>query len=169
MTAATPKIIFAGTPDFAAVALQSVLDAGFNVTAVYTQPDRPAGRGRKLLASPVKVLAEGRGIPVFQPETLRDDTAWQSLADLAPDLMIVVAYGLILPQKVLDTPRLGCINVHASILPRWRGAAPIQQAILSGDRQSGISIMQMDAGLDTGPVISEERLTLAEDETGGED
>ncbi len=164
---AQPRIVFAGTPDFAAVNLQAVIEAGYKVIAVFTQPDRPAGRGRKLLASPVKALAEEHGIPVFQPETLRNGDACQVLADLAPDLMIVVAYGLILPQRVLDTPRLGCINVHASVLPRWRGAAPIQHAILAGDAESGISIMQMDAGLDTGPVIAEDSLTLDGGETGG--
>lgn len=162
----TPKIVFAGTPEFAAVSLKAVLDAGFEVAAVYTQPDRPAGRGRKLLPSPVKALAVESGIPVFQPQSLRTGDASLTLAELNPDLMIVVAYGLILPQHVLDTPRLGCVNVHASILPCWRGAAPIQHAILAGDAESGISIMQMDVGLDTGPVVAERRLTLAADETG---
>jgi len=164
---AQARIVFAGTPEFAAVNLRAVIDAGFDVIAVFTQPDRPAGRGRKLLASPVKALAESHGIPVLQPETLHHEDACQALADLAPDLMVVVAYGLILPQRVLDTPGFGCINVHASLLPRWRGAAPIQHAILAGDAESGISIMQMDAGLDTGPVIAEDGLALGGGETGG--
>ncbi|AMO54290.1 methionyl-tRNA formyltransferase [Endozoicomonas montiporae] len=147
------KIVFAGTPDFASAHLQAVLDTHHEVIAVYTQPDRPAGRGRKLKPSPVKELALQHSIPVYQPKTLRDETVQQELADLGADLMIVVAYGLILPQVVLDTPKHGCINVHGSILPRWRGAAPIQRAIAAGDEESGVTIMQMDAGLDTGNML----------------
>ena len=147
------KIVFAGTPEFASAHLQAVLDTHHEVIAVYTQPDRPAGRGRKLKPSPVKELALQHNIPVFQPKTLRDEVAQQELAALNADLMIVVAYGLILPQVVLDTPKHGCINVHGSILPRWRGAAPIQRAIAAGDKESGVTIMQMDAGLDTGDML----------------
>ncbi|OED43428.1 methionyl-tRNA formyltransferase [Endozoicomonas sp. (ex Bugula neritina AB1)] len=147
------KIIFAGTPDFASAHLQAVLDTHHDVIAAYTQPDRPAGRGRKLKPSPVKELALKYDIPVFQPKSLRDEKAQQELANLNADLMIVVAYGLILPQVVLDTPKSGCINVHGSILPRWRGAAPIQRAIAAGDKESGVTIMQMDAGLDTGDML----------------
>ena len=161
------KIIFAGTPDFAAVHLQALLDSEHSVIAVYSQPDRPAGRGKKLLASPVKQLAEQHGIPVYQPQSLRDKAAQEELAALNADIMVVVAYGLILPQVVLDTPRLGCINVHASLLPRWRGAAPIQRAIEAGDSESGVAIMQMEAGLDTGPVLVERRCPISPADTGG--
>lgn len=147
------KIVFAGTPDFASAHLQTVLDTHHQVIAVYTQPDRPAGRGRKLKPGPVKELALQHDIPVYQPKTLRDEAAQQELAALGADLMIVVAYGLILPQVVLDTPKHGCINVHGSILPRWRGAAPIQRAIAADDKESGVTIMQMDAGLDTGDML----------------
>lgn len=147
------RIIFAGTPEFAATCLQALLESPHEVCAVYTQPDRPAGRGRKLTASPVKALALEQGLAVRQPPTLRDPDAQRELAAWRADLMVVVAYGLILPQAVLDTPRLGCINVHASLLPRWRGAAPIQRAILAGDAESGVTIMQMEAGLDTGPML----------------
>ncbi|WP_444906782.1 methionyl-tRNA formyltransferase [Microbulbifer sp. SSSA008] len=161
------NIIFAGTPDFAAVHLQALLDSEHNVIAVYTQPDRPAGRGKKLLASPVKQLALSHNIPVYQPLSLRDETAQAELAALGADIMVVVAYGLILPQVVLDTPRLGCINVHASLLPRWRGAAPIQRAVEAGDSESGVAIMQMEAGLDTGPVLVESRCAITESDTGG--
>ncbi|AQQ66228.1 methionyl-tRNA formyltransferase [Microbulbifer agarilyticus] len=161
------NIIFAGTPDFAAVHLQTLLDSDHNVIAVYSQPDRPAGRGKKLLASPVKQLALEHEIPVYQPLSLRDEQAQQELAALNAELMVVVAYGLILPQVVLDTPRLGCVNVHASLLPRWRGAAPIQRAVEAGDAESGVAIMQMEAGLDTGPVLVEARTPIAAGETGG--
>jgi methionyl-tRNA formyltransferase len=147
------KIIFAGTPAFAASSLQALLDSEHEVVAVYTQPDRPAGRGRKLTASPVKALALEHGLPVLQPVSLRDEAAQQTLADFQADVMVVVAYGLILPEPVLNAPRLGCINVHASLLPRWRGAAPIQRAILAGDEQTGVTIMQMDVGLDTGDML----------------
>lgn len=147
------NIIFAGTPDFAATHLQALLNSEHRVIAVYTQPDKPAGRGKKLQASPVKQLAEAHGIPVFQPKSLRTAEAQAELAALNADVMVVVAYGLILPQAVLDAPRLGCLNVHGSILPRWRGAAPIQRAIWAGDLESGVTIMQMNAGLDTGDML----------------
>ncbi len=148
------RIIFAGTPDFAARHLQALLDSEHQVIAVYTQPDRPAGRGQQLQASPVKQLALQHNIPVFQPKSLKKAPAQQQLAALDADLMVVVAYGLILPQVVLDTPKLGCINVHGSLLPRWRGAAPIQRALWAGDTETGVTIMQMDAGLDTGAMLS---------------
>jgi len=148
------RIIFAGTPDFAAETLKALLTTEHEICAVYTQPDRPSGRGRKLTASPVKQLALDNNIAVEQPLNFKEDEAKQVLADYQADLMIVVAYGLLLPQTVLDTPRLGCINIHASLLPRWRGAAPIQRAILAGDTETGVCIMQMEAGLDTGPVLS---------------
>ncbi len=147
------KVVFAGTPEFAAIHLQALLDSNHDVIAVYTQPDRPAGRGRKLTPSPVKELAQSHNIPVFQPATLRSEEAQQELAALQADLMVVVAYGLLLPKVVLDTPVHGCINVHGSILPRWRGAAPIQRAVASGDTESGVTIMQMDEGLDTGAML----------------
>lgn len=147
------NIVYAGTPEFAAVALKALIDSPHNIIAVYTQPDRPAGRGRKLTASPVKVVAQEHDIPVYQPESLKDEDAQQQLAELKPDLMIVAAYGLLLPQAVLEAPRLGCLNIHASLLPRWRGAAPIQRAILAGDKETGITIMQMDVGLDTGDML----------------
>ena len=146
--------------------LKGLLDAGYNIVAVYTQPDRPAGRGREPRPSPVKQLALKHDLPVFQPETLKDPAAQQQLADLQADLMVVVAYGLILPDAVLATPRLGCINVHASLLPRWRGAAPIQRAILAGDKETGITIMQMDAGLDTGAMLVKAHCPIRDDDTG---
>ncbi len=161
------RIVFAGTPEFAAQHLQALLDAGREIVAVYTQPDRPAGRGQKLAPSPVKQLALQHGIAVYQPQTLRDPAAQAELAALAPDLMVVVAYGLILPQVVLDTPRLGCINSHASLLPRWRGAAPIQRAIEAGDASSGVTVMQMEAGLDTGPMLLKVTTTITAEDTGG--
>ncbi|MCH8537733.1 MAG: methionyl-tRNA formyltransferase [Alkalimonas sp.] len=148
------RIIFAGTPDFAARHLETLLRSKHELIAVYTQPDRPAGRGQQLTASPVKQLALQHHIPVFQPASLKQAEAQQQLSDLGADVMVVVAYGLLLPQVVLDTPRLGCINVHGSLLPRWRGAAPIQRAIWAGDHQTGITIMQMDVGLDTGAMLS---------------
>ena len=141
------NIIFAGTPDFAAQHLQAVIDGPHQLVGVYTQPDRPAGRGKKLTASPVKELALAHNIPVYQPGSLRKEPAQQELADLNADIMVVVAYGLILPKVVLDTPRLGCINVHGSILPRWRGAAPIQRALWAGDKETGVTVMQMDVCL----------------------
>lgn len=147
------NIIFAGTPDFAAAHLQALLDSEHNVIAVYTQPDKPAGRGKKLTASPVKQLALQHNIPVFQPASLRKEEAQAELAALNADVMAVVAYGLILPKAVLDAPRLGCLNVHGSILPKWRGAAPIQRSLWAGDKQTGVTIMQMDEGLDTGAML----------------
>ena len=159
------NVIFAGTPAFAASSLQALLDSRHDVRAVYTQPDRPAGRGRKLSASPVKALALAHDIPVRQPKTLRDAEAQAELAALDADVMIVVAYGLILPAEVLDAPRLGCLNVHASLLPRWRGAAPIQRAILAGDRETGVTLMQMDAGLDTGDMLLKVRTPIHDDDT----
>lgn len=149
----TLNIIFAGTPDFAAQHLQALLDSEHNVIAVYTQPDKPAGRGKKLQASPVKQLAEQHQIPVYQPKSLRKEEAQAELKALNADVMVVVAYGLILPQAVLEALKYGCLNVHGSILPRWRGAAPIQRAIWAGDQQTGVTIMQMDVGLDTGDML----------------
>ncbi len=148
------KIIFAGTPEISANVLQALLAAKFNIIACLTQPDRPQGRGLKLTPSAVKTLALQNNIPVLQPASLKVQDAQQQLKSLQPDLMIVLAYGLILPQAVLDIPKFGCINIHASILPRWRGAAPIQHAILAGDAETGITIMQMDAGLDTGDMLA---------------
>jgi len=161
------RVVFAGTPDFSVPCLEACRASGAEVVAVYTQPDRPAGRGRKLTPSPVKQAAETAGIPVEQPESLKSAEAQAALAAYAPDLMVVVAYGLILPRKVLAIPRLGCWNVHASLLPRWRGAAPIQRAILAGDAESGVDLMQMEAGLDTGPVLLERRTPISRDDTGG--
>ncbi|ELB1641670.1 methionyl-tRNA formyltransferase [Vibrio alginolyticus] len=147
------RIVFAGTPDFAARHLAALLSSEHEVIAVYTNPDRPAGRGKKMAAPPVKQLALEHNIPVYQPESFKSDEAKQELADLNADLMVVVAYGMLLPQAVLDTPKLGCINVHGSILPRWRGAAPIQRSIWAGDAETGVTIMQMDIGLDTGDML----------------
>lgn len=160
------RVLFAGTPDFAAAHLQALLDApDISVIGVYSQPDRPAGRGKKLTASPVKKLAVEYQLPVFQPQSLKDPEQQRILSELQADIMVVVAYGLILPQAVLDAPRLGCINVHASILPRWRGAAPIQRAIEAGDSETGVTIMQMDAGLDTGAMLSVSRCEIDSSET----
>lgn len=161
------RIVFAGTPAFAASHLRALLDAGQEIVAVYTQPDRRAGRGRQLAFSPVKALALERGLPIHQPPSLREPAVRAELAALAADVLVVVAYGLILPQAVLDLPRLGCINVHASLLPRWRGAAPIQRAIAAGDRETGVTIMRMEAGLDTGPLLAAARCPIAADDTGG--
>jgi len=161
------RIVFAGTPAFAVPSLRAA-HARNEVVAVYTQPDRPAGRGRGLTPSPVKLEAIQRGIPVLQPESLRKKSSQEALRELAPDLMIVVAYGLILPQAVLDIPRFGCWNVHASLLPRWRGAAPIQRAIEAGDAETGVCLMQMEAGLDTGPVLLSQRTPIGDQETGGQ-
>lgn len=147
------RIIFAGTPDFAARHLDALLSSGHNIVGVFTQPDRPAGRGKKLMPGPVKVLAEEHGLPVFQPVSLRPEENQQLVAQLNADVMVVVAYGLILPKAVLAMPRLGCINVHGSLLPRWRGAAPIQRALWAGDADTGVTIMQMDVGLDTGDML----------------
>ena len=160
------RIIFAGTPDFSVPPLQALIDSPHEVVAVYTQPDRPAGRGRKLTPSPVKACAIEHGIPVYQPEKLRQAEDQQPLIDLQADLMVVVAYGIILPKVILDAPRLGCFNIHASLLPRWRGAAPIQRSILAGDAQTGITIMQMDVGLDTGDMLLKKTCSIADDDTG---
>lgn len=162
------RIVFAGTPDFAAAHLRYLLDQNdHDIVAVYTQPDRPAGRGKKISASPVKELAIIHNLPIYQPQTLRDVEAQYQLTQLYADVMVVVAYGLILPKTVLETPRYGCINVHASLLPRWRGAAPIQRAIEAGDTQTGITIMQMDEGLDTGDMLMKHSCTIAPEDTGG--
>jgi len=161
------RIVYAGTPDFAIPPLNRLISCGFKPVAVLTQPDRPAGRGRKLQGSPVKLTAEAADIPVFQPVTLRDPAVHDDIAGLQPDLIIVVAYGLILPPEVLALPGQGCWNIHASLLPRWRGAAPIQRAIEAGDSESGVCIMQMDEGLDSGPIIKCITCPLTPDETGG--
>ncbi|WP_456405237.1 methionyl-tRNA formyltransferase [Thiolapillus sp.] len=161
------RIVFAGTPEFSVPPLQALLNSEHKVVAVYTQPDRPSGRGRKLLPGPVKSLAVEAGAPLYQPASLKPAEEVEALRALAPDLMVVVAYGLLLPETVLGIPRLGCVNIHASLLPRWRGAAPIQRAIQAGDAESGVSIMRMDKGLDTGPVYLTKRIALAADETGG--
>ncbi|MND82011.1 Methionyl-tRNA formyltransferase [compost metagenome] len=161
------RIVFAGTPEFAAEHLKALIDSPYEVVAVYTQPDRPAGRGQKLMPSAVKQLAVDNGIQVLQPPTLRNADAQAELAALKPDLMVVVAYGLILPQAVLDIPRLGCINSHASLLPRWRGAAPIQRAVEAGDNESGVTVMRMEAGLDTGPMLLKVSTPISATDTGG--
>jgi methionyl-tRNA formyltransferase len=161
------RLVFAGTPEFAVPCLEACRASGAEVVAVYTQPDRPAGRGRKLAPSPVKQAALAAGITVEQPESLKSAAVQQALAAYRPDLLVVVAYGLILPRKVLAIPRLGCWNVHASLLPRWRGAAPIQRAILAGDTESGVDLMQMEAGLDTGPVMLQRHTPINRDDTGG--
>ena len=159
------RLIFAGTPEFAALALQAIVAAGHDVTLVLTQPDRPAGRGMALQPSPVKKLALDKGIEVFQPLTLKDAEAQAKIAATGAEVMVVAAYGLILPQAVLDLPRFGCLNIHASLLPRWRGAAPIQRALLASDAETGVCIMQMEAGLDTGPVLLREAFTIMSDDT----
>jgi methionyl-tRNA formyltransferase len=162
------RLVFAGTPEFAASHLQALINSNHEILAAYTQPDRPAGRGKKLTASPVKKLAGGASVPVCQPASLKDADTQAALAQLEPDAIIVVAYGLLLPQAVLDIPRFGCINVHASLLPRWRGAAPIQRAIEAGDTQSGVTIMQMEAGLDTGPMLATGSLPINPDMDAGQ-
>jgi methionyl-tRNA formyltransferase len=161
------RVVFAGTPDFSVPVLKVLVGSRHTVVGVYTQPDRPAGRGRRLTPSPVKKVALEHGLAVLQPVSLRPPDAQRELASLHLDLMVVVAYGLILPAVVLEIPRLGCVNLHASILPRWRGAAPIQRAILAGDTETGVCLMQMEAGLDTGPVLAEVRTPIRNDETGG--
>ena len=161
------RIIFMGTPDFAAVALKALIEAGHEIAAVYSQPPRPAGRGKELRKSPVQILAEEQGLTVRTPETLKAAEAQAEFAAFRADVAVVAAYGLILPKPILEAPRLGCLNIHASLLPRWRGAAPIQRAILAGDKETGISIMQMDAGLDTGPVLLEKRIAIAAAEDAG--
>jgi methionyl-tRNA formyltransferase len=161
------RVVFAGTPLFAAAALEAIADAGHHIPLVLTQPDRPAGRGLRLSPSAVSAAAERLGIPVLKPATLKDPVAQERLREATPEVMVVAAYGLLLPAAVLGIPRLGCLNIHASLLPRWRGAAPIQRAILAGDARTGISIMQMDAGLDTGPVLLEEAVDIAPHDTTG--
>jgi methionyl-tRNA formyltransferase len=162
------RIAFAGTPQFALPALRALLASRHRVVGVLTQPDRPAGRGRELRASPVKLLALEAGVPVAQPTSLKTPEGRLELHGWAPELLVVVAYGLILPQVVLDLPRLGCLNIHGSLLPRWRGAAPIHRAILAGDSETGVSIMQLDAGLDTGPVLLERRHPIGVHDTTGD-
>ena len=163
-----PRVIFAGTPEFARASLSALVAHGIVPVAVLTQPDRPAGRGKRVTPSPVKRFAEQHEIPVMQPATLREQTVADALAALEPDLLIVAAYGLLLPQNILDIPVSGCLNVHASLLPRWRGAAPIQAAILADDRQTGISLMAMTAGLDCGPVFATAAIDIGDDETAGD-
>jgi methionyl-tRNA formyltransferase len=162
------RLIFMGTPDFALPPLDALVAAGHSIAAVYTQPPRPAGRGQAPRPSPVQRRAETLGLPVRHPVTLREPATQASLAALAADLAVVVAYGLILPQTVLDIPRLGCLNIHASLLPRWRGAAPIHRAVMAGDAETGVSIMRMEAGLDTGPVLLRTAIPIAEDDTTGD-
>ncbi len=159
------RIVFAGTPEFAATALRALAAAGHDIALVLTQRDKPAGRGLELRMSEVKKIALANGLPLLQPESLRDEVVVARLRQAKADIMVVAAYGLILPQAVLEVTPLGCINIHASLLPRWRGAAPIQRAILAGDQETGISIMQMDAGLDTGPILLQRSLPIAEDDT----
>lgn len=159
------RLIFAGTPDFAVPSLEAVIAAGHEIVAVYTQPDRPAGRGRKLQPGPIKACALSHGIDVFQPTSLVGEAT--RLVGFKPDAMIVVAYGLILPREILAIPRFGCINVHASLLPKWRGAAPIQRAIEAGDSETGVTIMQMDEGLDTGNILLTARTAIDDSDTGG--
>jgi len=161
-----PRIVYAGTPEFAAAPLEALIAAEYDVVAVYTQPDRPAGRGRGIKTSAVKQVALAHNIPVYQPGHFKSEAELETLAALKPDLMIVTAYGLLLPEAVLQTPRLGCINIHASLLPRWRGAAPIQRAILAGDAETGITIMQMDIGLDTGAMLAQRACAITTDDTG---
>lgn len=162
------KVIYAGTPEFAVPALEALLHSNHEVVAVYTQPDRPAGRGRKLQQSPVKDFALAHDISVYQPVSFKNNEDIQNLVDLRADLMVVAAYGLLLPQAVLDAPRLGCINIHASLLPRWRGAAPIQRAIMAGDAETGITIMQMSLGLDTGDMLAKRSVTIPPDWNAGD-
>src|SRR5258706_7571497 len=161
------RLAFMGTPDFARLALEALLTAGHDLAAVYSQPPRPAGRGQHPRPSPVQILAETHGLPVHTPAGLRDPAEQARFADLALDAAVVAAYGLILPPAILKAPRLGCLNIHASLLPRWRGAAPIQRAILAGDEETGVTIMQMDEGLDTGPLLLGERTPIAAADTGG--
>lgn len=161
------RVVFAGTPDFAARSLEALIASPWEVVAVLTQPDRPAGRGRRLSASPVKRLALDHGLPVRQPARLRDPATRDEIGAFAPDLMVVVAYGMILPAQILGIPRLGCFNVHASLLPRWRGAAPIQRAILAGDARTGVTIIRMDEGLDTGPMLHRLACPIGSEDTAG--
>lgn len=161
------RIAFAGTPDFAVPALKALLDSPHTVVGVLTQPDRPKGRGRQISASPVKETALAHGLPISQPQTLKDEAGRADLASWRPDVLVVVAYGLILPRAALTLPRLGCLNIHASLLPRWRGAAPIQRAVLAGDPVSGVTIMLMDVGLDTGPTLLRKEVPIARTDNGG--
>jgi methionyl-tRNA formyltransferase len=161
------RVVFAGTPQFAVNALAALHGAGHDIPLVLTQPDRPSGRGLRLSASPVALWAQGHGLAVVKPSSLRDEDTQEVLRSVSPDVMVVAAYGLILPAAVLAIPVHGCLNVHASLLPRWRGAAPIQRALLAGDSETGVCIMQMDTGLDTGPVLSERRTDILESDTGG--
>lgn len=162
------KIIFAGTPEFAVPPLKALIASDHQVVAVYTQPDRPQGRGRKIIPTPVKAVAESAGIPVFQPESFKDPEAIEQLRSLRPDLMVVVAYGLILPKAVIDIPLKGCINIHASLLPRWRGAAPIQRSILEGDELTGVTIMYIEPKLDAGPMILKAETAIMANEVAGD-
>ncbi len=162
------KIVFMGTPDFSVPALDALVAAGHEILCVYTQPPRPAGRGKKDRPSPVRTRAEALGLPVRHPKSLRSEEAQAEFAALGADIAVVVAYGLILPQPILDAPRLGCLNIHASLLPRWRGAAPIHRAVMAGDRETGVCIMQMEAGLDTGPVLLRRATAIGETETTGD-
>ncbi|MGH8139495.1 MAG: methionyl-tRNA formyltransferase [Steroidobacteraceae bacterium] len=162
------RIAFAGTPEFALPALNALLASPHKVVGVLTQPDRPKGRGRQISASPVKLAALSRGLPIAQPQTLKTDAGRMELDAWQPDVLVVVAYGLILPRSVLELPRLGCVNIHASLLPRWRGAAPIQRAILAGDSQTGVTIMRMDPGLDTGPILLQQQVPIASRESAGQ-
>jgi methionyl-tRNA formyltransferase len=159
------KIIFAGTPEFAVYALEALIESSHQVVAVYTQPDKPSGSGLKLTSSPIKEFAAKHNLPIFQPASLKDENEQKAMANLNADAMVVAAYGLLLPAAVLKIPRLGCINIHPSLLPRWRGAAPIQRTVLAGDKLSGVTIMQMDAGLDTGPILLQHGYALTPDET----
>lgn len=161
------NIVFAGTPRFAALALEAIIAAGHAVASVLTQPDRPVGRGQKVRAGPVKALAERHGLPVLQPAALADEGLVEAIRALQPDVMVAAAYGLLVPCSLLALPRRGCVNIHASLLPRWRGAAPIQRALLAGDETTGITIMQMDAGLDTGPILLQQALPITADDTAG--
>jgi methionyl-tRNA formyltransferase len=163
----TLRVAFAGTPEFALSAFNALVGSPHTVVGVLTQPDRPKGRGRQLAASPVKLAALAHAVPVSQPVSLKNESDRADLVSWKPDVLVVVAYGLILPRAVLDLPRFGCVNIHASLLPRWRGAAPVQRAILAGDKESGVSIMRMEAGLDTGPVYLERRVAIGAQETGG--
>lgn len=162
------RILFAGTPEFAVPPLKALIASGHTLCGVYTQPDRPAGRGRRLTPSPVKAVAQAANLAVFQPETLKDPAAQDELARLAPDLMVVVAYGLLLPKAVIDLPHLGCVNIHASLLPRWRGAAPIQRAVEAGDPETGVTIMTIEPRLDAGPMLLRKATPIGTDETAGE-
>lgn len=162
------RVIFMGTPDFAVPSLQKLLDRGDDIRAVFTQPDKPKGRGHKLQAPPVKELALEHGIPVFQPQTLRDEAVQQQIRELAPEVIVVAAYGKILPKAVLDTPKLGCINVHGSLLPKYRGAAPIQWAVINGEKISGVTTMYMGEGMDTGDMLLKAETPIGHEETAGE-